>query len=290
MSGQLVGEVIAAGDSMRRRGISRSGFMALVAIAEKSHTQTRQASVRWDHICAGLYGVSKRTAQRAVAELKDAGLLRLVCVGYTNQRSSRAPVYEIAELGAVAAQLDSDIAMSSSTEADSDTAMSLSSRVDRDKTEVDRDKTQSGSRQNASGSRHPDVLLDGSIDGSSFDGSIDVTARAAKSDRGHRLPEGWEPPTAVMNELRQRWPLIDLPEALDEFRDFWCGVPGARGRKTDWAATFRNRVRDLESRRLEREQRNNRFGGNGPRLSTADQRVRDIQALKTPDNLLELEA
>ena len=27
----------------------------------------------------------------------------------------------------------------------------------------------------------------------------------------------------------------------EEFRNYWCAVPGARGRKLDWAATFRNR-------------------------------------------------
>jgi hypothetical protein len=78
----------------------------------------------------------------------------------------------------------------------------------------------------------------------------------SRADKGHRLPPDWEPPTAVMTELRKRWPGIDLREALDEFRDYWCSESGARARKTDWTRTFRNRIRDLDKR-------NNRFRGNG---------------------------
>ena len=34
-----------------------------------------------------------------------------------------------------------------------------------------------------------------------------------------------------------------------EFVDFWVGVPGQRGLKLDWPATWRNRVRDVKARR-----------------------------------------
>lgn len=40
------------------------------------------------------------------------------------------------------------------------------------------------------------------------------------------------------------------PEALwVEFVDYWIGVPGARGTKLDWSATWRNRVRAVASRK-----------------------------------------
>jgi len=35
---------------------------------------------------------------------------------------------------------------------------------------------------------------------------------------------------------------------LEEFRDHWAGVPGARGTKLDWGATYRNRLRALGNR------------------------------------------
>ena len=31
----------------------------------------------------------------------------------------------------------------------------------------------------------------------------------------------------------------------DEFRDYWCAVPGQRGTKLDWLATWRNRLRHV---------------------------------------------
>lgn len=83
MSGQLVGEVIGAVDALRARGLSERGFHALIAIADKA-SGDRTASVRWDHLRAGLYGASKRTAQRAVEDLLAVEVVRIVKVGFRN--------------------------------------------------------------------------------------------------------------------------------------------------------------------------------------------------------------
>ncbi len=97
MSGQLVGEVIATSPTFQKRGLSERGFHALIAIAEKCHTQTRQGSVRWDHIRDCLYGASRRTAQRAVHDLLTAGVLEIVKPGFGNQYGRTcAPIYQIA--------------------------------------------------------------------------------------------------------------------------------------------------------------------------------------------------
>lgn len=82
MSGQLVGEVIAASPTFLKRGLSERGFHALIAIAEKCHTQTRQGSVGWDHIRDCLSGASRRTAQRAVHDLLTASVLEIVKPGF----------------------------------------------------------------------------------------------------------------------------------------------------------------------------------------------------------------
>jgi hypothetical protein len=96
VSGQLVGEVIVASETLRARGISERGFQALIAIAEKANTNTRQASVRWDHIRAVQYGTSLSTAKRAVKELEDGGYVRKIKRGFNNQQGrSAAPVYEL---------------------------------------------------------------------------------------------------------------------------------------------------------------------------------------------------
>ncbi|MDG5772364.1 hypothetical protein [Mycolicibacterium fortuitum] len=152
MSGQLVGEVLAASDELRARELSPRAFHALVAIAEKAGVHSREASVRWDHIRAGLYGASKRTAERAVEELKAAGLVSVVRPGFKNQHAAQAPVYRVLAL------LDTDSQVSVSEIEDHDSQVSVSTKLDTDKSELDTDKT-------GSGYRHPGVVLDGSLDG-----------------------------------------------------------------------------------------------------------------------------
>lgn len=152
MSGQLVGEVIAAAERLRRLGLPERAFHALVAIAEKSHAESRQGSVRWAWIQSGLYGASKRTAERAVGELRAAGVVRIAKTGFGNGFISRAPIYEIAPL------VDTDTAVSQSQEVDTDTAVSQS-------TESRYRQTGSRYRQTGSRYRHLGVVLDGSIDG-----------------------------------------------------------------------------------------------------------------------------
>lgn len=45
MSGELVGEVIAAVPELKQRGVSERGFRVLLVLAEKCYTATRQGSV-----------------------------------------------------------------------------------------------------------------------------------------------------------------------------------------------------------------------------------------------------
>lgn len=152
MSGKIVGEVLAAAPRLRDMGLSERSFHALVAIAEKCHHQTRQGSVRWDHIRNGLYGASKRTAERAVHELRDAGLVTVSATGYGNQHMARAPIYRVAALPVT------DIAVSESPPPLTDTVVSESS-------ESAYRQHKSAYRQTESAYRHLGVVLDGPIDG-----------------------------------------------------------------------------------------------------------------------------
>jgi hypothetical protein len=61
----------------------------------------------------------------------------------------------------------------------------------------------------------------------------------------------------------------------EAFCDYWRGIPGAKGRKLDWVATWRNWMR----REHERRTTNSRTNG-GARRSTTDERVAQAQALK----------
>lgn len=62
-----------------------------------------------------------------------------------------------------------------------------------------------------------------------------------KKVRGSRLPEDWRP-SASAAEFAESLGL-DPEAVLGEFRDYWTGVPGQKGVKLDWDATYRNRCR-----------------------------------------------
>ena len=52
------------------------------------------------------------------------------------------------------------------------------------------------------------------------------------------LPDDWR------QFCIEKRPDLNPNELFAEFRDYWIAIPGQRGRKLDWAATWRNRVRD----------------------------------------------
>jgi hypothetical protein len=100
MSGQLVGEVLDAAEAGQLDGLSRAAFHALLAIAERCHHDTRQGSVRRSRIQAAIYtNNGYRTASRAIRELKDAGIIRIVKRGYKSHGRVAAPIYELTVLG-----------------------------------------------------------------------------------------------------------------------------------------------------------------------------------------------
>lgn len=60
---------------------------------------------------------------------------------------------------------------------------------------------------------------------------------------GHTLPEGWSPDP---DDFLKALDLIGADRAateLEKFTDYWRAVPGAKGRKLDWSATYRNWIR-----------------------------------------------
>jgi hypothetical protein len=98
VSGQLVGEVLDAAEAGRLKGLSNGAAWALVTIAEKCHTTTRQGSVRMSRIQAVMGDKSRRTAARAVRELADRRLIQVVKHGYMSHGIGHANVYELAVL------------------------------------------------------------------------------------------------------------------------------------------------------------------------------------------------
>ena len=68
--------------------------------------------------------------------------------------------------------------------------------------------------------------------------------------KGTRLPDGWRPDQAVIDDMRAKYPNVDLRAEHDKFADYWRAKAGAGARKADWNATWRNWIRGAtESRR-----------------------------------------
>jgi len=67
--------------------------------------------------------------------------------------------------------------------------------------------------------------------------------RALVRGGGSTLPVGWSPDP---EDLLKALDLIGAERAateLEKFSDYWRAVPGAKGRKLDWSATYRNWIR-----------------------------------------------
>jgi hypothetical protein len=108
-------------------------------------------------------------------------------------------------------------------------------------------ETRGGSDETRSGSpRTRDELNGSELNGSDGD--------KGTRKRGTRIPEGF----AVDDDMRQ-WAKgnnlghLDLHAITVEFVDYWIGVPGTKGVKLDWIATWRNWIRrkasDVQQRR-----------------------------------------
>ena len=82
--------------------------------------------------------------------------------------------------------------------------------------------------------------------------------------RGARIPDGWQPDQALADWTRANAPAAANALELDRFRDYWTAQPGAKGRKTDWAATWRNWARRCQ------EQATGPHRGPAPRSTTSD--------------------
>jgi len=76
--------------------------------------------------------------------------------------------------------------------------------------------------------------------------NVEPAPRVA-ADRGSRLPANWEPDSLDIELARSLG--LNPQAVLERFRDYWVGVAGAKGRKSNWSATWRNWCRkDAEQR------------------------------------------
>ena len=93
-----------------------------------------------------------------------------------------------------------------------------------------------------------------------------------KKDRlGCRLPSDWLAcPADVQFARDQGMNDLAIADQENRFRDYWHAAPGAKGRKADWPATWRNWIRNSQNFRQQRSAGN---GTNGTSLLAACDRL-----------------
>lgn len=62
--------------------------------------------------------------------------------------------------------------------------------------------------------------------------------------RASRLPADWIPTHSEIAFCQTERPDLNPGDVASQFRDYWISQPGAKGRKLDWSATWRNWVRN----------------------------------------------
>ena len=62
-------------------------------------------------------------------------------------------------------------------------------------------------------------------------------------DRGSRLQADWKPNAEEIQYCKQTRPDLDPSRVAEDFLDYWTAIPGAKGVKLDWSATWRGWVR-----------------------------------------------
>ena len=148
--------------------------------------------------------------------------------------------------------------------------------------DVTSDVTASRTRAFLTGEEREDITPLGSL-------SSPTLPRGRSTKKGTRLSEEWtaaEPERAFGRDLGLSDAQISAEQG--QFKDFWRGVPGQRGHKLDWAATFRNRLRDVAARaQLRKSNGKGSIVDAGRKLTErliAAERERELQALNRVDD------
>lgn len=71
--------------------------------------------------------------------------------------------------------------------------------------------------------------------------------REERAPAGTRLPPDWQPSAEDLAFARRLRPDLDHSAEAEKFRDYWHGLAGAKARKADWSATWRNWIRRAEA-------------------------------------------
>ena len=68
-----------------------------------------------------------------------------------------------------------------------------------------------------------------------------------KAQRGSRLPHDWVLTKSLGEWAQSERPDLNIRQTAEQFRDYWIAQAGQKGVKLDWAATWRNWVRNSKA-------------------------------------------
>lgn len=111
----------------------------------------------------------------------------------------------------------------------------------------DYETTREDSRESADFSSL-DLDLDLDREGKGSGPGPSASRASSRAARGCRVPDPFEVTPEMRAWAATETPSLDLESATREFCDYWRAVPGQRGVKLDWVATWRNRMREVASR------------------------------------------
>ena len=81
------------------------------------------------------------------------------------------------------------------------------------------------------------------------DTDTDIISAPARSKKGTRLPEDWQPsPDLIVTATKLGLSAAQFDREVEKFRDYWHAKPGAGGVKLDWDGTARNWMRTAAER------------------------------------------
>ncbi len=71
---------------------------------------------------------------------------------------------------------------------------------------------------------------------------------AQNQEKGTRLPDDWSVPVDFLEfALTEGWSETAVRAEASKFKDYWLSVPGQRGVKRNWLATWRNWIRNSKN-------------------------------------------
>lgn len=76
--------------------------------------------------------------------------------------------------------------------------------------------------------------------------------------RGSRLAADWIAPIEFIEFCQTERPDLNPEYVANEFKDYWISIPGSKGCKTDWLATWRNWVRRQKTQPIQQSKFKNK--------------------------------